>query len=113
MNPVRTMMPLFVRTLVHIFTSRSSPFLSSSFFLALPTNMPLLSCKQQAAPITACIVPHEQGSQHFKQIKFLDISPMNFQNSRITISIYFPFETIFPIADNSSRSEHRETKDTN
>ena len=38
---------------------------------------------------------------------------MNFQNSRIIISIYFPFETIFPIADDSSHSEHGETKDSN
>ena len=38
---------------------------------------------------------------------------MNFQNSRMIISTCFLFETIFDaIVENSSYSEHGETKDT-
>ena len=45
--------------------------------------------------------------------KFPDISLTNCQNSRIIISTYFQFETIFDaIVANSSYSEHGETKDT-
>ena len=56
-----------------------------------------------------------QGSQHFTKTKLHipDISLMNFQNSRITISTYFRFDTIFDaIAENSSCSEHGEIKDS-
>ena len=53
------------------------------------------------------------GSQHFKQTKFPDISQVNFQNARIIISTYFPFETIVDaIAENISCSEHGEATDT-
>lgn len=49
-----TMMPLLVRTVCHIFTSRSSPFFSESFFFALPVIMrptPLLSCSNQTVSL--------------------------------------------------------------
>ena len=55
----------------------------------------------------------QQGSRHFKQTKFPDLPLMNFQHSRIIISSYFPFETIFDaLAESSSCSEHGEIKDS-
>ena len=60
----------------------------------------------------------KQGSQHFKQTQFTDISRIFSwiffpQNSRIIILTYFQFQTIFDaIAENSSCYEHGETNDT-